>query len=272
METTGTIQCGAGINTKFNGEKRPVSLQPKFESRLRKNIGKILKPLLPSVGIGNEKSRETWLENRLRSIPQNSRILDAGAGTRRYKRFCDHLNYISQDFGKYNGIGDAAGLQTGEFNYGDLDIISDIVNIPEPDSSFDAIMCIEVLEHVPDPIAAIKEFSRLLKPNGQLIVTAPFCSLTHMAPYHFYSGFNRYFFERHLPAMGLEILEVSPNGDFAEFLGQEIRRLPSIYGRLPLIIQVCYRLLLHHLDKLSKSGKKTDDLLCLGFHVRAVKK
>ncbi|MGA2913324.1 MAG: class I SAM-dependent methyltransferase [Methanoregula sp.] len=71
------------------------------------------------------------------------------------------------------------------FNTSNLDIVSENTSIPELDASFDAIMCIEVFEHLPEPILAIKEFSRLLKPDGHLILTAPFCCLTHMAAYYF---------------------------------------------------------------------------------------
>jgi ubiquinone/menaquinone biosynthesis C-methylase UbiE len=122
--------------------------------------------LRPVVGIDNQAARDRWLEDTLLSIPANSRILDAGAGTQQYRRFSKHLNYVSQDFSQYNGQGDGAALQTKEFDYGKLDIISDIASIPEPDSSFDAIMCIEVLEHVPDPLLALREFSRLLRGGG----------------------------------------------------------------------------------------------------------
>jgi len=121
---------------------------------------------MPFVGKNNESSREDWLRKTLLTVPDNSRILDAGAGTQRYRKYCRHLQYVSQDFEKYDGIGDSAALQTTVFDYGKLDIVSDITSIPEADASFDAIMCIEVLEHLPYPVQALMEFSRLLKPNG----------------------------------------------------------------------------------------------------------
>ena len=97
-----------------------------------------------SVGKGNESSRIRWLEEILYNIPRNSRILDAGAGMQPYRKFCEHLDYVSQDFGEYDGKGDSVGLHGGNFNYGKIDIVSDIISIPEPDESFDAIMSIEV--------------------------------------------------------------------------------------------------------------------------------
>jgi len=239
-------------------------------------IRNLLKSVRPSVGKNNESTRERWLEDTLKSIPENSRILDAGAGTQQYRKFCKHLDYVSQDFGEYNGQGDFAGLQMGEFDYGKLDIVSDINSIPEPDSSFDAIMCIEVLEHLPDPVQAIKEFSRLVKPEGHLILTAPFCSLTHFSPYHFSTGFNRYWYEEHLAANGFKIIETTPNGNFFEFVAQEIDRIGSISKRYSknkpgLFERLSIFITLRMLSRFSKRDNGSSDLLCFGYHVHAIK-
>ena len=49
----------------------------------------------------------------------------------------------------------------------------DIAAIPHPDDTFDAILCIHVLEHVPDDRAAMRELARVLKPGGWAIVMVP---------------------------------------------------------------------------------------------------
>lgn len=90
---------------------------------------------VPLIEVPNEEPRERWLKNALESIPEGGRILDAGAGTQRYKKFCGHLNYVSQDFGEYDGQGDSAGLQMGTFDYGKLDIVCDIDRWPMSTSS-----------------------------------------------------------------------------------------------------------------------------------------
>jgi SAM-dependent methyltransferase len=41
------------------------------------------------------------------------------------------------------------------------------------DASLDAILCLDVLEHVPDFLAALREFARVLKPGGALLLTVP---------------------------------------------------------------------------------------------------
>ncbi|MBU4289008.1 MAG: class I SAM-dependent methyltransferase [Proteobacteria bacterium] len=231
---------------------------------------------MTTVGTRNQFNRELWLEKTLKQIPAGSRILDAGAGEQAYKRFCTHLNYVAQDFAKYNGKGNNSGLQMGNWDQSNLDIISDITAIPEPDASFDAIMCVEVFEHLPEPIKAIQEFARLLKAGGHLILTAPFCSLTHFAPYHFYTGYNRYFYETHLPANGFKILNLQENGNYFEYLAQEVGRIPWMAerytGRHPSLFEsLIMKLCLYMLERFSKKDKGSSEMLHFGCHVLAVK-
>jgi 2-polyprenyl-3-methyl-5-hydroxy-6-metoxy-1,4-benzoquinol methylase len=46
-------------------------------------------------------------------------------------------------------------------------------SIPVPDGAVDRILCRAVLHHLPDPPAAYREFARLLKPGGMLLLQAP---------------------------------------------------------------------------------------------------
>ena len=51
---------------------------------------------------------------------------------------------------------------------------ADLTRIPLPDDSVDVIMCTQVLEHVPDDLAAMREIRRVLSPNGIAFVNIPF--------------------------------------------------------------------------------------------------
>ena len=228
------------------------------------------------VGRRNEATRHEWVRQKLAKLPPGGRILDAGAGEGRYRPLCPHLKYVSQDFARYDGRGDGAGLQTRQWDQSKLDLVCDITAIPEPDGSFDAILCTEVFEHLPDPLAALREFARLLKPNGHLILTAPFCSLTHFAPYHFATGFSRYFYRTHLPANAFEILELADNGNFFEYLAQELRRLRSVASRytgetLGQDELAALHTVLAALQRCSSTDKGSSELLHFGHHVLARK-
>ncbi len=228
------------------------------------------------VGTKNESTRVSWIEKTLKKIPEGSSILDAGAGECQFKKYCNHLQYTSQDFAQYNGEGNI-GLQTGNWDNTKLDIVSDITAIPLPNESIDAIMCTEVLEHIPNPVAAIEEFSRLIKPDGYLLITAPFASLTHFAPYHFATGLSRFFYEKHLSEKGFEIIDIQFNGNFFEFLAQENRRIKSValkYNKqkISFFFKIINHLQLFFLERLTKSDTGSSELLCFGIHIFARKK
>jgi SAM-dependent methyltransferase len=207
----------------------------------------------------NSENRRDWLKNVLAELPKHSRILDAGAGELRNRCYCEHLDYVSQDF----------------WDTSKIDLVCDITNIPEPDASFDAILCSEVLEHIPQPSEALDEFQRLLKPGGALILTAPFASLVHFAPYHFCTGFSRYWYEHHLPKRGLKIEHLTANGDWFSYIQQEITRLgPLARERGDVAWPFAYILVfLSRIYFKLRSNKEISsaDLACFGWHCIAVK-
>lgn len=99
-------------------------------------------------------------------------ILDAGCGD---GRFCKELLDIGVK--KITGVDYSAKaisfarLLAPEVKFE----IADLVNLPIEDSNFDYVYCIETLEHIiPTNIVNIlKEFDRVLKVDGRLIVTVP---------------------------------------------------------------------------------------------------
>ena len=229
-------------------------------------------------GLKNRTDREKWLEKTIGNIPKGESILDAGAGELQYKKYCADLKYTSQDFGQYDGKGEE-GLQMGKWDNSKLNIVSDITNIPVKDRSFDNIMCIEVFEHIPEPRLAIKEFSRILKNGGKLIITAPFCSLTHFAPYYYANGYSKYFYEKFLTENGFSVLEIDYNGNYFEYLAQELHRTIKMgekYSKINVVVKFMVMCLIFPLlillNKLSKHDRGSEEVLCFGLHIVAIKK
>lgn len=57
-----------------------------------------------------------------------------------------------------------------------------------PAAGFDAVVCLDVLEHVPDPPTLVRQIARVLRPGGRLVVHAPFWYLHRTVPTHLRSN------------------------------------------------------------------------------------
>ena len=51
------------------------------------------------------------------------------------------------------------------------DLHGSIDAIPVEDASFDVVLCLQVLEHVPDPAAAVRELRRVVRPGGRVLLS-----------------------------------------------------------------------------------------------------
>tara|TARA_X000000950_G_C13915358_1_gene660751 strand:- start:5144 stop:5860 length:717 start_codon:yes stop_codon:yes gene_type:complete len=218
------------------------------------------------------KNRISWAQMVASSIENDSIVLDVGAGTCLFKENFKHCKYLSQDF-----------IQLKDQPYGDIDIVSDITSIPLKDDYADVVFCTEVLEHLPEPIKAIKEFHRLLKSKGKLIITAPLGSGQHQKPFHFYGGYTRFFYEKFLNEIGFEIEVIENNGSIYGHIIEKIwrtsenvskiRERGGIISRLKarLVQTFFYNLPTLYFYEKEQQNKHEEDFT-VGFHIIAQKK
>ncbi len=156
---------------------------------------------------------------------QNIKILDAGAGEQRNRQYITNNSYISQDYAQYEAGGSTEYWDTKrskKWKAYKCDIISDIIDIPVKDNSFDVVICTEVFEHIPEPLLAIKEINRILKPKGELLLTVPNLCHYHQEPYYFYSGFSEEFFNYAAKEYQMEVINIFKESNFYEFLILEL--------------------------------------------------
>jgi len=214
---------------------------PKFNSRLRARIGKHLTRL----------GLESFYQSNLKDV--NGVILDIGSGTQALN--CGNSSRIVRlDIKKTENV----------------DIVADAHNLPLSDSSFDAIICKEVLEHLRHPHKAVDEMLRVLKPGGKCVASTCFYWPIHAAPIDYFR-FTRFGLEK-LFEKWSEVKIVPKNG----VLGMLGIHLVRLAGGRRLIVKLLYPLImagafcLIWIDKLFKSSQK-GKCITSGYYVSAVK-
>ena len=109
------------------------------------------------------------------SVKPNTNWLDVGCGLKPYAPFFVGTSYIGIDI-------EVSGRQ-GILK--DADIYFDGTNIPFGDSTFEGILCTQVMEHVSNFEFLVSECNRVLKKNGVILLTVPFIQREHEQPFDF---------------------------------------------------------------------------------------
>ncbi len=107
----------------------------------------------------------------LYELKNNDNILEIGAGAGFALNHIDVAtqNYFPLDISTHNL------KRVREKTKGEIYPISgDVFNLPFSSDSFDFILLSEVLEHLNDPVMALKEIQRVLKTSGSFIVSVPY--------------------------------------------------------------------------------------------------
>ncbi len=144
-------------------------------------------------------------------------VLDTGAGESGLRMHFNHCRYIALDL--------AAGDQ--DWDYSGLDVIGDLHKVPIAGNTADIILNFQVLEHVKSPGEVIKEFYRLLKPGGRLILTAPQGWHEHQQP-HDYFRFTRFALKMMMEKAGFTDIDIAPMGGYFRYMGMWLSFVPKI--------------------------------------------
>lgn len=132
----------------------------------------------------------------------HGRVLDIGCGRQSLRKFLKKsTEYISLDY-----------PETGIKLYKARPcIFGDAINIPCRNETFDTVILLEVLEHLPDPATAIQEAKRVLRKGGLLIISTPFLYPIHDAPGDF-QRWTQYGIERLVESSGLIVCDIHKIG------------------------------------------------------------
>jgi SAM-dependent methyltransferase len=121
-----------------------------------------------------------WGTRRYRSLARNvarhlpvteGRCLDAGCGegliSFAVNAHRPAVRLYGTDISATRLARAASRVTTSRFVAGDL------LMLPWKDGAFDAVVCCEVLEHLPDPGAAVEELYRIVRDGGMVLITVP---------------------------------------------------------------------------------------------------
>jgi SAM-dependent methyltransferase len=92
------------------------------------------------------------------------------------------------------------------------------------DGSYDSVVCLEVLEHVPDPAHALAEIARILTNGGTLVLSVPHLSRLHEIPHDYYR-YTEYGLRYLLQSNALEPVSIRARGGLFSFLGHQAATL-----------------------------------------------
>jgi len=104
------------------------------------------------------------------------------------------------------------------------DIICDASHIPLPDNSYDVIIMGELLEHIPEPLEAMTETYRILRPGGTALVTVPFLYPIHADPKD-YSRYTGYFWQERAGKIGFKDIKIEQQGNIFAVLALAVQHL-----------------------------------------------
>ncbi|HWX18421.1 MAG TPA: class I SAM-dependent methyltransferase [Candidatus Binatia bacterium] len=144
-------------------------------------------------------------------------LLDVGCGRRPYEKtfFAGATKYIGTDY-----LSDRSQPE----------VVCSALELPFPDGSFDTVVSTEVLEHLPDPLRALREMQRTLRPGGHLILSTPLYWPRHEVPHDFF----RYPYDGLLHLVnesGLELKRLFNRGRSYVYLGQVVQHIQPVSAR-----------------------------------------
>lgn len=114
------------------------------------------------------------------SIRRPCRVLDLGCGQGRHAIFIYYFSAASEVFAVDLSASEAKSTLTQLREFASeplakpfLSLAANGSNLPFADDAFDIVICSEVLEHIPQYTLFLEEIRRILKTDGQLVISVP---------------------------------------------------------------------------------------------------
>ncbi len=154
--------------------------------------------------------------------------------------------------------------------------------LPFREAIFDAVICSELLEHVPCPPVVMSEIFRILRKGGTLLICVPFLTRIHGDPYD-YGRYTDYYWSETLRSAGFTELHIERQGGFWCVLTDMLRELAVRKRNSGFLSKPWPGALLERMISLAKSkalawdshsdgrNKRPYDGFTTGFGIKAIK-
>jgi ubiquinone/menaquinone biosynthesis C-methylase UbiE len=108
-------------------------------------------------------------------VPEGSRVLDAGCGVGHVTGpYCEKYTITGLDE-QTSAVSYCRALWKGSYIQGSL------YKIPFEDRSFDLVFFLDAIEHLSDPVTALRELARVMKPDAKILI----CTMNYSSPLWF---------------------------------------------------------------------------------------
>jgi SAM-dependent methyltransferase len=177
-------------------------------------------------------------------------LLDTACGAMPYRQYVLDHSGVTQ----YVGLDIATAIAYSDTVKPDVTWDGEIM--PFDDNCFDSAIATEVLEHVPDPVAFLRETHRVMKSGCTLFFTVPFLWPLHETPHDEYR-YTPYAMERLLKEAGFTNIRIEPLGGWhasmAQMIGLWLRRSPMQTRKRKILTQLFFPLYKYLLKKDQKT-------------------
>lgn len=208
----------------------------------------------PPVNASRHHLKEFAREAASQGSDKSFRVLDVGAGRGPYRELFAHVSYETSDVK----------------DFGNVDHVCSITRLTMEDDTYDLVFCSQTMEHVSEPVKALREIRRVLKPGGEAWLSAPLFFEEHQQPVDFYR-YTRFAWRHMARRAGFKVADISwLEGAYATSsyqMNMVARALPDgMRLQRLLLLRLARKLALMDLQE-----RVTDRGMCKNYRVRLVK-
>jgi SAM-dependent methyltransferase len=186
----------ANLAERTGDKWRPPALEPG-----RSAVGRALATVRRFFDL---QAGSVWADVAADARDWHGKVVDVGCGAQPYRALLPRgMSYVGLDIDTAEDAFGYASPDTLHFDGG---------RWPEGTRNADVVLCTEVLEHVPEPRALLKEAFAALRPGGRLLLTVPFAARWHFVP-HDYWRFTPSSLKLLLAEAGFQNVVVRARGD-----------------------------------------------------------